>query len=482
MNGDQCTGKYKHSAADHQSKNGNHYEIFRDHVGHCVIATQRGFPPTPAPGDSWAWRPIPGADKLAAEFEEANKMLRAIGRFAMLVVVSLELGAIPASCSAATDAARLTVRGGGADLGETPVIAEVKGGLAVGVYSLEPETGGATIPAQVFQEGTRRFVAIVLPRVAMRRAEQFKLTPEPKSEGKLAKGIHFQSKAGNLAIQRDHEPLAAYWVGTGNKPFLYPLIGPTGASYTRAFPMLDIPGEDRDHPHQRSCWFTHGNVNGIDFWSEGKQAGRIRETSRTIVAEGPVLGRLQTQDWWLGPGERRVCTDIRTVTFYRTTGVRTIDFDFTIEASGGPVEFRDTKEGMFGLRVASTMDGSRKTGGRITNAEGVTDEAAWGQSSSWVDYVGPVDGKTVGIAVLNHPDSFRYPTAWHVRPYGLFAANPFGWHDFGKPEKGDYTIPAGGKIEFHYRVILHEGTTAAAAPERLFEGYARPPAIELVAE
>lgn len=409
-------------------------------------------------------------------------MVRAIGWLVMFVVVSMELGAIPSVCWARADSGRLTVRAGEAYLGETPVIAEVKGGLAVGVYSLEPESGGATIPVQVFQEGTRRFVAIVLPSVAARRAEQFKLKPEPKSDGELAKGIRFRSQAGNLAIERDHEPLAAYWVGTGNKPFLYPLVGPTGASFTRAFPMLDIQGEDRDHPHQRSCWFTHGNVNAIDFWSEGKQAGTIRETSRTIVAEGPVLGRLQTRDEWLGPGEKRVCTDIRTVTFYRTTGARTIDFDFTIEASNGPVEFRDTKEGMFGLRVASSMDVARKAGGRITNAEGVTDEKAWGQSSSWVDYIGPVDGKTVGIAVLNHPSSFRYPTAWHVRPYGLFAANPFGWHDFGKPNRGDYTIPTGGKIEFHYRVVLHEGTTESAVPERLFEGYARPPAIELIAE
>ena len=84
--------------------------------------------------------------------------------------------------------------------------------------------------------------------------------------------------------------------------------------------------------------------------------------------------------------------------------------------------------------------------------------------------------------MLNHPSSFRYPTAWHVRTYGLFAANPFGWHDFGKPEKGDYVIPAGQSIEFHYRVILHQGATESAAPARLFEGYAHPPTIDFVAD
>jgi len=85
----------------------------------------------------------------------------------------------------------------------------------------------------------------------------------------------------------------------------------------------------------------------------------------------------------------------------------------------------------------------------------------------------------VGIAVFNHPGSFRFPTTWHVRPYGLFAANPFGWHDFGKSEKGDYTIPAGQMIAFRYRVILHEGEMKPAALQQLFDGYARPPTLEL---
>ena len=180
-----------------------------------------------------------------------------------------------------------------------------------------------------------------------------------------------------------------------------------------------------------------------------------------------------------GRDGKRVCSDERTVTFHRTPGSRTIDFEFTIRASDGPLSFGDTKEGMFGIRVASSMDVTRKTGGRITNAEGLTDDAAWGKASPWVDYVGPVNQKTVGIAVLNHPGSFRYPTTWHVRTYGLFAANPFGWHDFGGPVPGDYTIPDGGTMAFRYRVILHKGDTKTARIDRAFAAYATPPAVEV---
>ena len=91
-------------------------------------------------------------------------------------------------------------------------------------------------------------------------------------------------------------------------------------------------------------------------------------------------------------------------------------------------------------------------------------------------------GKTVGIAILNHPDSFRFPTTWHVRTYGLFAANPFGWKDFGRTERGDYTLPAGESIRFAYRVILHKGDTASLGVPPVFQAYAGARAMEVHAD
>jgi hypothetical protein len=188
---------------------------------------------------------------------------------------------------------------------------------------------------------------------------------------------------------------------------------------------------------------------------------------------------MATTNEWRAADDRRFCTDERTVTFYRTKSARIIDFAFRIAANDGPVTFGDTKEGMFGIRVASSMDVTKKKGGKITNAEGLTDEKAWGKPSSWVDYVGPVNDKIVGIAMINHPKSFRYPTTWHVRTYGLFAANPFGWHDFGRPERGDYTIPGGQAIEFNYRVVLHEGDTTSANVPSLATAYINPPVVDV---
>ncbi len=398
-----------------------------------------------------------------------------------LIVAIVYLGCLIAPVSPASRAQTLHLTGpaGDADWGETPLIVPIKSTLSPGSYLLEGGSQGSPIPAVVFEDGDRRWLAAVLPAVPARKAFSYGIKAQAPGATTHPAGIRFRPSGSDLDVTIDDRPLTTYRVGPGSKPFFFPLIGPTGDSFTRAYPMVNVPGEDRDHPHQRSCWFTHGNVNGIDFWSEGKGKGTIREIGREVVVEGPVLGRLRTRDEWIGPDGRRVCRDRRTVTFYRTQAARIIDFDFVIEATDGPVTFGDTKEGMFGLRVASSMDVTRRKGGRITNAEGLTDESAWGKAAPWVDYVGPVHEQTVGICILNHPSSFRFPTTWHVRTYGLFAANPFGWKDFGRPERGDSTLPAGEALHFAYRVILHRGDTAAVGAPGLFRAYAGIPDLEV---
>ena len=262
------------------------------------------------------------------------------------------------------------------------------------------------------------------------------------------------------------------------------MIGPTDRTVTRHFPMNDVPGETKDHPHHRSLWFTHGAVNGVDFWTELPKHGTIRETSRPTVASGSGFGMIRTEDAWVGPDGVAVCDDERVARFYDTHQARVMDLDVTIKATHGPLTFGDTKEGTLGLRVASSMDVDRKGGGRIVNAEGLQDAAAWGKPSTWVDYSGPVEGKTVGIAILNHPDSFRHPTPWHVRTYGLFAANPFGLHDFDPKAgvRGDHVLPAGQSLTFRHRIVLHAGDAAEGKVAQAYLAYAKAPEVNVEAE
>jgi hypothetical protein len=368
------------------------------------------------------------------------------------------------------------------------VVAELKGTLPPGLYTLKHGEDGASTPAEVFERAGKTFIALTIDQGEANGTGSYTISgPAPESAKAIAPD---RLKAPEVPIATGGKPFATYLSGDGPKPYYFPVIGPTGASYTRAYPMKAVKGEDEDHPHQRSLFFTHGNVNGFDFWASdpknkpNPKFGSIKETSRTIVHNGQLAAVLRTTDDWLGPDGKKVLEDEREVAFYGLGKNRIMDFDITLKASNGPVTFGDTKEGMFGLRVASSMDVKSKTnsGGKIVNAEGITDDAAWGKASPWVDYTGPVEGKTVGIAILNHPDSFRYPTTWHVRTYGLFAANPFGWHDFGQPKSGEYVLPKGESIRFRYRLILHAGDTGTANLPAEFQAYARPPRVEIGAK
>jgi hypothetical protein len=286
--------------------------------------------------------------------------------------------------------------------------------------------------------------------------------------------VTVQETPQGVIVELDGQPFTTYLTKSGFKPILWPVIGPTGKRMTRNWPMeTDVPGEtDRDHPHQRSLWFTHGDVNGIDFWSDGK--GRIEHREFVKVSGGPEAVIVTKNDWLSPDGSQRICQDQRTLRFGGDKDQRWIDFDITITATDGPVVFGDTKEGSFGVRTASSMRVDSKMGGRIVNSEGQQDKAAWGKPAAWVDYQGPVDGEQQGIAILNHPSSFRFPTYWHVRTYGLFAANPFGLGDFSAgAKKGEYTLPAGESLTLRYRVLLHTGDEKSAGIAAAFTDYAK---------
>lgn len=390
------------------------------------------------------------------------------------------------SSEAPAESWRVKVQGHGAELGETPVVVPLKSAPPAGNYDLRPAGGGPLLAAQVFVDDGATYLVIVLDRVVGSVPSSYAL--EPKADVARDTGVTLRRNGANLAVEVGGKPLLEERVADGPKPYYYPVFGPTGFRITRAFPMETVEGEDKDHFHQRSMWFTHGNVNGVDFWASdplnkpSPKYGTIRETARKTAVAGNVAGVIRTTDDWLGPDGKKVCDDERVLTVFSTRSGRVFDFDVTLKATAGPVTFGDTKEGMFGLRVASSMDVNKKKGGKITNAEGITDDAAWGKASPWVDYTGPVEGETLGIAILNHPESFRYPTTWHVRTYGLFAANPFGWHDFGLKKSGEYTLPAGESIRFRYRVILHNGDTESARLPQAFEAYGKPASVDVSAE
>jgi hypothetical protein len=279
-------------------------------------------------------------------------------------------------------------------------------------------------------------------------------------------------------VKIDGELFTEYLTKSGTKPILWPIIGPTDQPMTRDYPMRDRPGEPKDHPHQRSLWFAHGDVNGTNFWAQPDQGtnyvGRIEHLRFVKVASGkPAL--IVTQNAWLASDGKKICEDERTLHFDTDGDARWIDFDVTVKTAGKPVTFGDDKEGSFGVRVAQSLSVDAKQGGEIVNSRGQTNEAAQGKTASWVDCHGPVDGQTVGVAIFNHPSSFRFPTYWHARTYGLLAANPFGVHAFGngKATDGAYTLSLGQSMTLRYRVFLHRGDQKAGEVAEAYSVYSK---------
>jgi len=291
-------------------------------------------------------------------------------------------------------------------------------------------------------------------------------------------GVQITDLQDRLRIDINGRLFTEYYYRNVPRPFCYPLIGPGELPMTRNWPMKNAPDEEHDHPHHRSLWFTHGAVNGQDFWTEAKEFGKISHEAFDEIKSGKDVGLIKSRNKWVGKDGSIVCTDEQILRIFNgPPNERLLDFEITLHASNGEVTLGDTKEGSMAVRLAETMRLKGKVGkGHIVNSEGVRDGDTWGKRAAWCDYYGPVEGKIVGIAIFDHPQNPRHPTWWHVRDYGLFAANPFGQHDFEKlpnKEAGNLVIPAGKSVTFRYRLYLHEGDEKQAKVAEKYQQYAK---------
>ncbi len=292
---------------------------------------------------------------------------------------------------------------------------------------------------------------------------------------KSGAGVKIIGADNKLRVEINGELFTEYNYQDVPRPFFYPVIGPTGVPIIRHWPMKEGKDEAQDHVHHRSLWFTHGDINGHDFWGEGGNSGKIVHDKFLQVTSDRDMGIIQANNKYVARDGQVICTDTRTHRFYNRLDGQIMDFEITIHASEGKVVMGDTKEGSMAIRLAPTMRLKGKVGkGHIRNSEGQRDGATWGKRAAWCDYYGPVEDKIVGVAIFDHPQNPKHPTWWHVRDYGLFAANPFGVHDFErKPEgTGNITIPADENLTFKYRFYFHKGDTNQAKVAEHYREYA----------
>ena len=284
--------------------------------------------------------------------------------------------------------------------------------------------------------------------------------------------VQLESKEDRVIVKIDGELFTEYVFQGYEKPILYPIIGPHGIRMTRDYPMKkDTPNEAEDHPHHKSIWFGHMKVNGESFWHTGDTAGTTMQDSIRVAGN-----RIHTTNRLVDRNGKLVATDSRIITFGGDAHTRFIDYEVTYHATESDIVFGDNKDGQMGIRMHPAMRIKGPVAvGKAINSNGVRETEIWGKRAPWIDYWAEIDGKTVGIAVFDHPRNLRHPTWWHARDYGLLSANPFGIHHFEEkddPTLGDYTLPKGETLTFKHRFVFHEGDYKAAKVGNLFQSWA----------
>lgn len=307
-----------------------------------------------------------------------------------------------------------------------------------------------------------------------------------------------KTASGGAIVKADGEFFAEYVIDQANKPYLWPVVGVEGRTMTRAYPMQTIEGEQHDHPHHRGICFGHEGINGVETWAEEatyassandpKRGERARQSLarmgrekhrefKEMKVEGDTAVLVSVIDY-LDPNGKKFLEEERRMTFHAGKDSRSIDMDQTFTAVGGTANFEDKKDAGLSIRVptemAVEMDKGKAGSGHIINSEGVKDLDAWGKRAKWCDYHGTVKGARVGVAILNHPSSFRFPTPWHVRTYGLFTANPFGTNSLDKnAESGAFDLKEGEKFQLHHRFFFHKGDEQEGKVAEAWEAYSK---------
>jgi hypothetical protein len=305
--------------------------------------------------------------------------------------------------------------------------------------------------------------------------------------------VKITQETDKVSVEIDGKPFTEFVLRGGNamKPYLYPLQTASGKSVTRHLPTELVTGEPTDHPHQRGLWFGHEKVNGFDFWNNEtnyttKTRGTITVDKVTEAKGGKKSGTIGTLMTWSDPDGKKLLEETRKMTFTGDGDLRIIDIDINLKALTN-ITFGDAKDGVFGIRLVPSLQevsAGGKTGdtvehsGMLVNADGGEHEkGTWGKLSNWVDDSGDVGGEKVGIAIMEHPSNSRR-SYWHVRGYGLLAANPFGStvFDLTLPKdtpKKDVPLESGGTMHFRYRVVIHPGDAKSAGIAKLWEQYSK---------
>ncbi|MFX0555423.1 PmoA family protein [Maribacter sp. CXY002] len=339
---------------------------------------------------------------------------------------------------------------------------------------------------------TLRYFGIVVVLFSMSCNEGKKVTENGGIAHDIAKKpeISFDLDETNkkVNVKIGNELFTSYiYDGKTPKPILYPLITKSGITVTRGFPYESRPRERVDHPHHVGLWFNYGDVNGLDFWnnsyaipeSEKHKYGSI--VHQEIIGLDNKKGAISIKAIWQSPDKTNLLEETTKFVFSEVENTRIID-RITVLKALKDVSFNDNKEGMLGIRVARELELASDKPAEFTDAEGnvteikvldnegvngnyvasggLTGDNVWGTRNKWVKLESWIKDEPVSITILDNKENVGYPTYWHARGYGLFAANPLGQAIFSEGKNVlNFKLLEGESTTFKYRILIHSGSS-----------------------
>jgi hypothetical protein len=272
-----------------------------------------------------------------------------------------------------------------------------------------------------------------------------------------------------VSFQRDGKEIARYHFGPAlDRPFVFPVIGPSGRPLTR----MGHPHDPESHAHHNSVWVSHNSVNGTDFWSNGR-AGRIVHQRIERLDDGPDSAAVISHNNWVTKDGKVLLRERRQTAVHALPNDEFfLIVDLELSAEGADVTLGKTPFGFFAVRMAKTL-GVHDGAGTIRNSEGGVDEkGVFWKRAKWMDYSGAVaDGVVEGITLLDHPSNPNHPSIFHVRDDG--------WMGASLTQDAPRVIKLGEPLKLRYGLWVHAGLPDAKAIEAKWAEFARMPLLGL---
>lgn len=296
--------------------------------------------------------------------------------------------------------------------------------------------------------------------------------------------IHEKHKQ-KVVVTINNKPFTTFnYPDSMEKPFLYPIYAPGGAIVTRGFPLMPRENEPIDHPHHIGLWLNYESVNGLDFWNNSyaipadkkSKYGWIRTTGITAAKSGEK-GELSYIANWQDINKKVLLRESTDFIFSMKGKANIIDRITTLTAVE-VVSMPDIKDGFLGLRVAHELEIPSHEDREFTDANGIVTKVkasddklpsgnyitsagkegndAWGTRAHWCMLYGKKGKDTISITIIDHPKNIGYPTYWHARGYGLFAANPLGQKIFSDGKESlNLALKKGESVTFRFRIVIN---------------------------